>query len=140
MSAKAKLSRALKTSSLKLLEKVVGKTTVNPSEITPEKIRRILIIRRHDDLKDLMITTPVFRAVKQHFPEAHIGVLARADIAPVLLNNVYLDEVISFDNRLSGRSFRKAVNLIKKIRSHFDLVIVLNTISHSFLSDVLAYC
>ena len=102
MSAKPKLSRALKTSSLKLLEKVVGKTTVNPSEITPEKIRRILIIRRHDDLKNLMITTPVFRAVKQHFPEAHIGVLARADIAPVLLNNVYLDEVISFDNRLSG--------------------------------------
>jgi len=51
MSAKPKLSRALKTSSLKLLEKVVGKTTVNPSEITPEKIRRILIIRRHDDLK-----------------------------------------------------------------------------------------
>jgi len=139
MSAKPKLSRALKTFCLKLLEKAVGKTTVNPSEITPEKIRRILIIRRHDDLKDLMITTPVFRAVKQRFPEAHIGVLARADIAPVLLNNVYLDEIISFENRLSGWSFKKTVNLIKKIRSHFDLVIVLNTVTHSFLSDSLAY-
>jgi len=37
MSAKAKLSGALKTSCLKLLEKAVGKTIVNPSEITPEK-------------------------------------------------------------------------------------------------------
>ncbi len=87
MSAKPKLSRALKTSCLKLLEKAVGKTTVNPSEITPEKSRRILIIRQHDDLKDLMLTTPVFRALRQHYPEAHIGVLARADLAPVLLNN-----------------------------------------------------
>jgi len=139
VSAKRKLSRTLKTSCLKLLEKAVGKTTVNPSEITPEKIRRILIIRQHDDLKDLMLTTPVFRAVRQHYPEAHIGILARADLAPVLLNNVYLDEVISFDSRFSWSSFKTTTNLFKNLRSHFDLAIVLNTISHSFLSDVLAY-
>ncbi len=76
MSAKPKLSRALKTSCLKLLEKAVGKATVSPSEITPEKIRRILIIRLHDDLKDLMITTPVFRAVRQHIPR-HTSVFWR---------------------------------------------------------------
>ena len=139
MSAKNKLRHALKTSCLKLLEKTVGKPVLNPSELTSAKICRILIILQHDDLKELMLTTPVFRALRQRYPEAHIGVLAREDFAPVLLNNVYLDEVISFDKRLFGLSFVKLINLVKRIRSHFDLVIVLNTVTHSFLSDVLAY-
>jgi len=139
MSAKPMLRQALKTFCLQLLEKTVGKTAVDVSGITAEEIRRILIIRQHDDLKDLMLTTPVFRALRQRYPEAHIGVLAREDFAPVLLNNVYLDEVVSFDKGLSGLSFKKLVILVKRIRSHFDLVIVLNTVTHSFLSDLVAF-
>lgn len=138
MSVKPKLRQTLKTSCLKLLEKAVGKTAVDVSRITAEEIRRILIIRQHDDLKDLMLTTPVFRALRQRYPEAYIAVLAREDFAPVLLNNVYLDEVVSFDKTLSGLSFKKLINLVKLVRSHFDLVIVLNTVTHSFLSDLVA--
>ena len=116
MSVKPKLRQAPKTSCLKLLEKAVGKTVVDVSRITAEEIRRILIIRQHDDLKDLMLTTPVFRALRQRYPEAYIAVLAREDFAPVLLNNVYLDEVVSFDKTLSGLSFKKLINLVKLVR------------------------
>jgi len=71
MSAKPKLSSALKTSCLKLLEKAVGKTTDNPSELTPEKIRRILIIRRYDDfVYDEEQVIQISERILERYPKA----------------------------------------------------------------------
>ncbi len=133
------LRRAIISIFLRLLEKGISTKPVNPGEIQYSKIRQIIIIRQHGSLEDLLLSTPVFRAVRQRFPNAFIATLTRSDLAPILNHNVLLDDVLCFYNRLTGWSLQKIFVFIKQLRTKYDLAIVLNTDSHSLKSDLLAY-
>lgn len=108
----------------------------SPEEIKRDEITRILIVRPHDDLEDLLLATPVFRTLRQGFPEAHIALLTRADWLPFVEHNVHLDEVIGVKGGLGpgvlvfGR---------RRLRPAYDLAVVLNTESRVVASDVWAY-
>jgi ADP-heptose:LPS heptosyltransferase len=58
--------------------------------------RRILVIRR-DNIGDLVLTTPLIHALRQHFPAASIAALANSYNAPVLAGNPDLDAVYAYD-------------------------------------------
>ncbi|MFH2204675.1 MAG: glycosyltransferase family 9 protein [Elusimicrobiota bacterium] len=56
---------------------------------------RILVLRL-SSLGDVVLTAPVYRNIKAHWPDAHICVLVKPPFLPVLENNPYVDEVIPF--------------------------------------------
>lgn len=72
---------------------------------------RILLIRL-SSLGDVVLTTPVIRAVRSHFPDAYIAMLVAKQSADVLQENPHLDEIITFDrlakNKDTGEMFRIA--------------------------------
>lgn len=139
MSEGSKLAVRLQRALLRLLGKQISKTPLSPTDFPNHDIRRILIIGLHDQLRDLLLATPVFRAVRQHFPKAHIAALVRNNLAPILDHNVNLAEVICFFESISGWSVKKAIQFVKRVRSKFDLTIVLDLVSDSVTSDLLAY-
>jgi ADP-heptose:LPS heptosyltransferase len=139
MSLSSKLKERLKHALLRVFETVISKTPLSPADFKHDKIRRILIIRQHGQLRDLLLATPVFRAVRQNFPGAYIAVLTLDHIAQVLYHNRNLDEVICFFEKISDWSVKKVFRFLRHIRSKFDLAIVLNPESHSLTSDLLAY-
>jgi len=53
---------------------------------------KILVIRR-DNIGDLVLTTPVFRALRQRFPEARIDAFVNSYNAPVLAGHPDVDQV-----------------------------------------------
>nr|NIR51840.1 glycosyltransferase family 9 protein [candidate division KSB1 bacterium]NIR68826.1 glycosyltransferase family 9 protein [candidate division KSB1 bacterium]NIS27189.1 glycosyltransferase family 9 protein [candidate division KSB1 bacterium]NIT74074.1 glycosyltransferase family 9 protein [candidate division KSB1 bacterium]NIU26939.1 glycosyltransferase family 9 protein [candidate division KSB1 bacterium] len=122
-----------------LLEKLLSKDEVSPDKLAGSDLERILIIRQHDRLEDLLLATPVFRAVRQRFPHAHISALVRNSMAPSVEQNVNLDQVICFYERLRDWTPKNIFVFLKKLRSKYDLAIVLNTRFHSLTSDLLAY-
>ncbi|MFQ5824221.1 MAG: glycosyltransferase family 9 protein [bacterium] len=139
MSLSSKLERGLRHAWLRLLERLINRKPLNPADLPHNKIRRILIIPEQDQLGELLLATPVFRAVRQHFPKAYIAVLAQSYPAQILYNNVYLDEVICFFDKFNNWSLNKVFHFVKRLRSKFDLAIVLNTVSHSLTRDLLTY-
>ena len=58
------------------------------------KAKNILFLR-YDRIGDMVITTPVFRELKLAYPEIYITVLASKANQCVLLNNPYVDRVIT---------------------------------------------
>jgi ADP-heptose:LPS heptosyltransferase len=56
---------------------------------------KILIIRR-DNIGDLVCTTPLFSALRRHFPGAEICALVNSYNAAVLENNPHIDEVYAY--------------------------------------------
>lgn len=93
--------------------------------------RRILVVRR-DNIGDLVCTTPLFAALRQAFPDAHLAALVNSYNGPVLTGNPALDAVhpyLKLKHREAGTTRRRALldrlKLIATLRrSRFDLAIL----------------
>jgi heptosyltransferase II len=124
---------------LRFFEKAMGREEISPREINLDKIRRILVIRQHDQLGDFLLSTPVFKALRQRCPHAFIAVVARKYTSAIAQNNQYINQVISFYEHGSDWGPCRFFDFIKRIRADFHLTIVLNTVSHSLTSDIIAW-
>lgn len=88
-------------------------------------INRILVIKlRH--IGDVLLTVPVFRALRENFPSAHIAALVNSGTEEVLTGNPLIDEIIVFDRSLKNLSILKRpwmeILFLKEIRKkEFDM-------------------
>jgi heptosyltransferase II len=103
-------------------------------------IHRILIVRQHDQLGDLLISTPAIRAVRKRFPLAAITLVVREYTAPLAEHNPNIDHLLVFSENLRQWSIGKLRTFWRGLRANggFDCAIVLNTVSRSFSSDMIA--
>lgn len=108
--------------------------------LTPEAFRalrfdRILVIRQHNQMGDMMLAVPALRAVRETYASARIGVVSSTLNRGVLVNSPYVDQVFTYDKRRPW----SAVGMLAKIRARrYPLAIVLHTVSFSFTSLLLA--
>lgn len=81
--------------------------------------QHILVIQQRQ-LGDVVVTTPVFEAVKKTFPEAKLTLLTEPKCVPLVEKDPYLDEILTFP-KSQGITAQLAFyrNLRKK---HFDVV------------------
>jgi len=98
----------------------------------PKQIKKILVIRV-DEIGDAILTTPVFRALKQKFPQAEICVLIKPLTKEVYEKNSNIDRLILAKSWLNSWAGQKAsiidfIKLIKQLRKEdFDLAVELHT-------------
>lgn len=91
---------------------------------TPPNIKKIIVIQ-NAKLGDMVCSTPVFRAIKNHIPNAYIVVMGDKINKELLRGNSDVDEYIIFE--------KKFFKLLKKIRLFgFDFGCVLTPDSYSF--------
>lgn len=82
---------------------------------------KFLIIRR-DNIGDLVCTTPLFEALRLHFPAARIYALTNSYNVPVLYNNPFVDEIFAYTKikHLDGmgvlRAYWERARLIARLR------------------------
>jgi ADP-heptose:LPS heptosyltransferase len=95
---------------------------------------KILIIRR-DNIGDLVCTTPLIAALRQHFPTGWMGALVNSYNAPVLDGNPDLDRVFVYtkakhrghDESLPGILWRRLQMMYRLRQMHLDDVIIATT-------------
>ncbi len=111
-----------------------------PRDLPINRFKRILIVRQHDQLGDLLISTPTIRAVRKKYPNAYIAVVVREYTAPLIWDNPHVDEIIVFRENLKKWNFQVLRSFLDQLRSDggFDIAIMLNTVSRSFTSDLIA--
>ena len=62
-----------------------------------------LLVTRTDRIGDLVLTTPLFKALREKFPQAYIAALVFLEHREIVQNNPYLDEVILYDKKGSEK-------------------------------------
>lgn len=88
--------------------------------------KRILIVRT-DKIGDLVLSTPVIKAVRDAYPGSYIAALVRPYAHEVIKNNPYLDEVITYEKSKKGIGILKDLKFILALRKKkFDLALVLH--------------
>ncbi|MDD5130190.1 MAG: lipopolysaccharide heptosyltransferase II [Candidatus Omnitrophica bacterium] len=95
--------------------------------IGQQQYRRILIART-DRLGDVLLSTPVIKALRQKYPQAYISMMVSPYTREALEGNPDLDEVITFDKNIKNSkgwlATLKFAGILRKKK--FDLAIVLH--------------
>lgn len=133
------LERTFKLSLIRLLGWLIPGAAHLPDQVGLDSVKSVLVVRQHDQLGDLLLSTPAIHALRSRFPQAHLAVIARHYTHPVLLNNPDIDEVLVFPEKVRLATPARLWALIKGLSRHYDLAVVLNTVSHSLSSDILAW-
>lgn len=132
------IERIFKKAMTGLFKAALPAACYQPGDVDLKGIKKIIVIRQHDQLGDLLLSTPAFRAIKQSLPGVHLTVVARQYTYRVLENNPDIDRILVFPEKLYQATPAKLWRLWRGLRQGYDLAIVLNTISHSLSSDILA--
>jgi len=93
--------------------------------IDKSNIHRILI-RATNWVGDAVMTMPALEAVRENFPEAHLTVLARPWVIPLLENHPSVDKVIPYSRGNGPREdLLEMIHVVRQIRTQgFDLAIL----------------
>ena len=130
--------KTLERSGKRGLMRALG-ATLHARPLTMEEFRalrfdRILVVRQHNQMGDMMLATPALRAIRETYPHANIGIITSTLNHGVLANSPFVDRVFTYDKR------RPATHLamLRELRARrFDLAIVLHTVSFSFTTLML---
>jgi heptosyltransferase II len=89
--------------------------------------KRVLVVRT-DRIGDVLLTTPVFRALRENFPDSPLAVMVSPAAREIVEGNPYLDEVIIYDKDDKDKGWWGFHKFVWRLRKrHFDLALVLHT-------------
>jgi lipopolysaccharide heptosyltransferase II len=87
---------------------------------------RILLVRLRL-IGDVVFTTPLIRALRRHYPAAHLTYVVEPAAAPVVRANPHLSEIIVAPKRHGIDRIRDDLGLARRLRrQHFDIAIDLH--------------
>ncbi|MCK4641049.1 MAG: hypothetical protein KAU06_06910, partial [Candidatus Marinimicrobia bacterium] len=77
-----------------------------------ERYPQNILIIRLSSLGDIVFLTPVFRVLRNKFPDARIDCLTKVEFQPLLQHNPFISNVLTFD---SGEGFAGWRELCRKL-------------------------
>lgn len=132
------LENAIKIAVLRFISLLLSPPKLLNKNIDLNSLKRILVIRQHDQLGDLLLITPGLRALRKSFPDSFISIVVREYTLPVILGNPNVDKIIVFRESFMRWNISYAIKFYKDIRQKYDCAIILNTVSRSTSSDLIA--
>ena len=77
------------------------RTAQNPIKILPGSGAEgpSILVVRFSSIGDIVLTTPVLRAIRRRWPAARVSFLTRERFAPLLKGNPHLDEILILHER-----------------------------------------
>jgi heptosyltransferase-2 len=114
-----------------------GREKEAPREASLE-YRRILIART-DRIGDVLLSTPVIKALREKYPQAYISMVVAPYARDIVEGNPYLDEVIIYDKDIKHRSWIRSLKFARRLKNKkFDLAVILHPTNRIHLITFLA--
>ncbi len=85
------------------------------------QLKNILVVRT-DRIGDVVLSLPLARIIKEKYPDAKITFLVREYTKALALNNPFIDEVITLEEKSSKVLIRK--NVVKLRKQNFDIAFI----------------
>ncbi|MGR3292469.1 MAG: glycosyltransferase family 9 protein [Candidatus Scalindua sp.] len=97
--------------------------TYKKDDLSGSSIKSILVVRL-DRIGDMVMTTPIFRALKEKWPDVQVTVLTNPINKNIIINNPFIDYILVYDRENMHKGFNSRIIFFRSIREReFDLVI-----------------
>ena len=118
-----------------LFGKLLGVKENSNTDIGP--LTRIIIVRQHNQLGDLLAGVSLFRALKEKYPASHITLIVSPFNYPGMVKNKFIDRIFIFNKKRLLNPFY-VYGFYKLLRENYDMGIVPVVVSISFTSNLIA--
>lgn len=120
------------------LARLCRRPRLTAAQIRARAPQRILIVRQHNQMGDMVCATPAFRALRQAFPGAELALVCAPVNHEVVRHNPHIDRLFVFDKSACLNPLRLISFLRCLRRFRPQLAVVLNSVSFSVTSAALA--
>jgi len=131
-------TRSFKRLASSWLARLARRPQLTPEQLLALRPRRILIVRQHNQMGDMVCATPALRAIRETWPAAEIALVTAPVNRGVVEHNPHLDRIVTFDRRV-WRHPGRLLRFWREIRrDRRDLAFVLSSVSFSVTSAWIA--
>ena len=104
-----------------------------------DKQRNRILIVRTDAIGDVLLSTPVIKALRQKHPQAYISMMVAPHAKDIIEGNPYLDEVIVYDKDGKHKSWIRSLKFASRLKKKkLDLAVILHPTNRVHLLTFLA--
>jgi heptosyltransferase-2 len=122
-----------------LLRPWFARSPRSAAQIEASGPQRLLLVKTHDQIGDMVCATPAIRAIRRRFPEAHLAVACAGRHESLLRHNPDIDELLVFNRHRFNRSWRAFEEFRRALRkARPDGAFVLDSVSFSTTSALIA--
>jgi heptosyltransferase-2 len=115
------------------LARALRRERLTPAALTALRPARIVVVRQHNQMGDMVCATPVLRAIAETWPGARVALVTSPANAGVVRHNPHLERVLVFE-----RPLRRLPVFVRELRRwDADLAIVLSSVSFSLTSALI---
>ena len=116
----------------------MSKVASSQGPVARHKGKRVLIVRL-DRIGDVLLSTPVIKAIRDAHPDTYIAMMVRRYAKEILEGNPYLDEVIIYDKTGRERNLSGNLNFLRSLRRRkFDVAFLLHPTKRTHVVTALA--
>ncbi|MGH7723800.1 MAG: glycosyltransferase family 9 protein [Candidatus Eiseniibacteriota bacterium] len=115
-----------------------GARELGAGAATGSRVRRILIVKTHDQLGDFLVATPAIAALRTRFPDATIGLVVRDYLAPLARHVPGVDRLWILPRGGPAGVGAIVATLASIAGFRPDLAFVMNSVSRSKTADLIA--
>ena len=134
-----RLERGAKRWLSRLLARVVRPRPATADAIAALAVRRLLVVRQHNQMGDMVCALPALRALRRAWPEARLTFVAAPLCEDLLRVHPDIDELLVFRKQEMWRPWKLVAFVRRLRRPRPDLAVVMNTVSFSTTSALLAW-
>ncbi|MBK8165445.1 MAG: glycosyltransferase family 9 protein [bacterium] len=129
-------TRRAKQLLMRPLARLLRREPLTPVSLPNLRPARILVVRQHNQMGDMVCATPALRAIAETWPDARVALVTSPVNAGVVRNNPHLARVLVFEKPL-----RRLPSFARELRAwRADLAIVPSSVSFSMTSALIGLC
>ena len=122
-----------------ILDFAVAQSSISLDKSLRSSIFKRILIVRTDRIGDVLLSTPVIKAVREKYPQAFIAMIVSPYAKDIVEGNPYLDQVILYDKEGKHKSWSRTIKFARNLdKKRFDLAIILHPTNRVHLLTFLA--
>ncbi len=105
----------------------------------PGSVKRIIVIRQHNQFGDVLCTVPLLRALANKFKPEELAVVVSPQNKDALANCPYVTALINYDKLSFYKKPSLFFDFVRKLRKEYDVLLVPSNVSLSLTNDIMAF-